>query len=335
MIAFKAVTKRYGEITAVEQLDLDIADGEVCALVGPSGCGKSTTLKMINRLLEPTAGTIRVWEKPVEDFAPEELRRRIGYVIQSVGLLPHMRVRENIGIVPRLLGWEERRRRSRADELLELVGLDPREYAEKFPSELSGGEAQRIGVARALAADPPLLLMDEPFGAVDPLNRQLLQEAFLEIQQRLKKTVVFVTHDLDEAIHLGDSVAIMNEGRLLQHAPPQELLLHPSNSFVEEFVGSDRLLRRLNTITVREVRGLLEVQQENSSSDKTPRIGHDMAPRLGYDMTLREALALFLSSGVGELAVANGEGASHTMRFSDILTLARSATGPSPKGSGA
>lgn len=325
MIAFEKVTKRYGSITAVSELTLDIADGNVCALVGPSGCGKSTTLKMINRLLEPSSGSIRVWEKPVESFATEELRRRIGYVIQSVGLLPHMRVRENIGIVPRLLGWNEEERNQRAAELLEMVGLNPEGYAEKYPSELSGGEAQRVGVARALAADPPLLLMDEPFGAVDPLNRQVLQEAFLEIQKRLKKTVVFVTHDLDEAIRLGDTVAIMNQGRLLQHAPPQELLLHPSNAFVEEFVGSDRLLRRLNTITVREVRGLLEVQSDRPSSGESPRIA--------YDMTLREALALFLSSGMGELAVANGEGASHTMRFSDILTLARSATGGATAGS--
>jgi osmoprotectant transport system ATP-binding protein len=325
MIAFEKVTKRYGTITAVSELSLDIADGEVCALVGPSGCGKSTTLKMINRLLEPSSGSIRVWDEPVESFATEELRRRIGYVIQSVGLLPHMRVRENIGIVPRLLGWNEKKRRQRAEELLEMVGLDPEEYAEKYPSELSGGEAQRVGVARALAADPPLLLMDEPFGAVDPLNRQVLQEAFLRIQKRLKKTVVFVTHDLDEAIHLGDSVAIMNQGRLLQHAPPQELLLHPADAFVEEFVGSDRLLRRLNTITVGDIRGFLEVQGEKLVNGEQPRIA--------YDMTLREALALFLSSGEGELAVANGEGPSHMMRFSDILTLARSATGGAPAGS--
>ncbi|MFW6338649.1 MAG: ABC transporter ATP-binding protein [Alkalispirochaetaceae bacterium] len=324
MIAFEKVTKRYGSITAVSELTLSIADGDVCALVGPSGCGKSTTLKMINRLLEPTSGSIRVWEKPVESFATEELRRRIGYVIQSVGLLPHMRVRENIGIVPRLLGWNEKKRDQRAEELLEMVGLDPMEYGEKYPSELSGGEAQRVGVARALAADPPLLLMDEPFGAVDPLNRQVLQQAFLEIQNRLKKTVVFVTHDLDEAIRLGDTVAIMNQGRLLQHAPPQELLLHPTDSFVEEFVGADRLLRRLNTITVREVRSLLEVKSEKPAKEDNPRIA--------YDMTLREALALFLSSGMGELSVANGEGPSHTMRFSDILTLARSATGGATTG---
>jgi osmoprotectant transport system ATP-binding protein len=324
MIAFEKVTKRYGSFTAVSELTLNIADGNVCALVGPSGCGKSTTLKMINRLLEPSSGSIRVWEKPVESFATEELRRRIGYVIQSVGLLPHMRVRENIGIVPRLLGWNEKTRNQRAEELLEMVGLEPEEYADKYPSELSGGEAQRVGVARALAADPPLLLMDEPFGAVDPLNRQVLQEGFLEIQNRLKKTVVFVTHDLDEAIRLGDTVAIMNQGRLLQHAPPQELLLHPADSFVEEFVGADRLLRRLNTITVREVRSLLEVKSQKPVNGESPRIA--------YDMTLREALALFLSSGMGELSVANGEGPSHTMRFSDILTLARSATGEATTG---
>ena len=238
-----------------------------------------------------------------------------------------MRVRENIGIVPKLLGWDEKRRRKRAVELLDLVGLNPEEYAEKYPAELSGGEAQRVGVARALAADPPLLLMDEPFGAVDPLNRQVLQDAFLDIQHRLKKTVVFVTHDLDEAIHLGDSVAIMNEGRLLQHASPQELLLHPADSFVEEFVGSDRLLRRLNTITVGDVRGFLETD--------TPRATGGNGPRIAYDMTLREALALFLSSGEGVLYVANGDGAHHTMRFSDILTLARSASGGEPAPAGA
>jgi osmoprotectant transport system ATP-binding protein len=205
---------------------------------------------MINRMIEPTDGDVLVDGKKVGSFAAEELRRGIGYVIQSVGLFPHMSVRDNIGIVPRLLGWDKSARYERADELLDMVGLDPESYREKFPHELSGGEAQRIGVARALAADPPILLMDEPFGAVDPLNREVLQKEFVALQRKLRKTVVFVTHDLDEAIRLADEIILMREGEIVQQGPPERILAAPATEFVRDFVGNDRALKRLACFSV-------------------------------------------------------------------------------------
>ncbi len=245
MIEFRNVVKHYGGQTAVDSVSFSIARAEVCVLIGPSGCGKTTTLKLINRMLEPSSGEVLLDGYPVASFEPEELRRGIGYVIQSVGLFPHMSVAENVGIVPRLVKWERSRRERRTDELLDLIGLDPAQYRRKYPSELSGGEAQRVGVARALAADPPVLLMDEPFGAVDPLNRETLQLEFAALQRKLRKTVVFVTHDLDEAIRLADHVVIMREGRILQHDQPAQVLASPANEFVRQFVGVDRALKRL------------------------------------------------------------------------------------------
>ncbi|MFP4153904.1 MAG: ABC transporter ATP-binding protein [Alkalispirochaeta sp.] len=255
MIQFTGVTKRYGSLTAVSNLNLSVENGSVTVLIGPSGCGKSTTLRMINRLLEPDDGIVEVDEMALRDYDPAQLRLKIGYVIQSVGLLPHMRVRQNISIVPRLLGWEKQRRRERVDELLETVGLDPARYRNMFPAQLSGGEAQRVGVARALAADPPYLLMDEPFGAVDPLTRTVLQRSFREIQSRLKKTVVLVTHDLDEAIYLADRIALMKDGILQQEGTAADLLLHPVNDFVREFTGNDRMLRMLGTVELEYLEG--------------------------------------------------------------------------------
>jgi osmoprotectant transport system ATP-binding protein len=245
VIVLDGVTKRYGDKSAVEELSLEIGEGEVCVLIGPSGCGKTTTLRMINRLIEPTSGRIEIDGEDTAALSPEQLRRGLGYVIQSVGLFPHLTVEANIGVVPRLLGWSAERIHERARELLGLVGLDPDEYLGKHPSELSGGEAQRVGVARALAADPPILLMDEPFGAVDPLNRERLQGEFARIQRELGKTVVLVTHDIDEAIRLADRIAIMRAGRLMQYDTPEEILERPANKFVHDFVGSDRALKRL------------------------------------------------------------------------------------------
>jgi osmoprotectant transport system ATP-binding protein len=250
MIRLENVTKRYDATTAVDGLTLEVAAGEVCVLIGASGCGKTTTLRMINRLIEPTSGTILVDGRDVMEGSPEELRRSMGYVIQSVGLFPHITVAENILTVPKLLGWDRGRMDARARELLQLVGLDPGEYGGKYPRQLSGGEAQRVGVARALAADPPVLLMDEPFGAVDPLTRERLQAAFARIQRELRKTVVFVTHDVDEAIRLADRIAVMRDGRLQQYDTPERILDHPANRFVHDFMGSDRALKRLGRIQV-------------------------------------------------------------------------------------
>ncbi|MDP2181726.1 MAG: ABC transporter ATP-binding protein [Actinomycetota bacterium] len=253
MIRLQDVTKRYGDAIAVDSVSFEVPRGEVCVLIGPSGCGKTTTLRMINRLIEPTSGSIEVEGQDIMSVRPEELRRHIGYVIQSVGLFPHLTVADNIATVPRLLGWRDDRMRSRVMELLDLVGLAPDDYAAKYPRQLSGGEAQRVGVARALAADPPVLLMDEPFGAVDPLNRNRLQMEFARIQRELRKTVIFVTHDVDEAIRLADRIALMRDGRLQQYDTPEVLLDHPVSKFVHDFMGADRALKRLGRVLVEDV----------------------------------------------------------------------------------
>jgi len=255
MISLKSVTKRFGHSagTAVQDLSMDVNQGETVVLVGPSGCGKTTTMKMINRLVEPTSGTITVDGTDVLKQDPVRLRRGIGYVIQSIGLLPHRTVAENIGTVPHLEGWDQRRIDERTDELTTVFELD-RDLLKRYPSELSGGQRQRVGVARALAADPPVMLMDEPFGAVDPIVRERLQDQFLEIQERLKKTIVFVTHDIDEAIKLADRIAILNRGGIIeQYAPPEEILREPANDFVRQFVGVERGLKRLALINVSDI----------------------------------------------------------------------------------
>lgn len=251
MIRLEQVTKRYGETIAVNGLSLEIGKGEVCVLIGPSGCGKTTTLRMINRLTKPSAGRIFIDGQDTASIEAEKLRLSIGYAIQSVGLFPHMTVSDNIAVVPQLLHWDKSRIARRVEELLELVGLKPSDYAGKYPGQLSGGEAQRIGVARALAADPPIMLMDEPFGAVDPLTRERLQAQFIQIQQAVKKTVVLVTHDLDEAIRLADRIAIMEFGRLVQYDTPEVILSRPENKFVRDFVGADRALKRLSRISTK------------------------------------------------------------------------------------
>jgi osmoprotectant transport system ATP-binding protein len=250
MISLEHVTKVYGESVAVSELFLEVNEGEVCVLIGPSGCGKTTTLRMINRLIEPTAGRILVNGRDTSQIKPERLRRSIGYAIQSVGLFPHLTVGVNIATVPDLLHWPKDRIAHRVEELLALVGLNPAEYFGKYPRQLSGGEAQRIGVARALAANPPILLMDEPFGAVDPLTRERLQAQFVRIQREVKKTVILVTHDLDEAIRLADRIAIMSAGKLVQYDTPENILSKPANKFVHDFVGTDRALKRLSRISI-------------------------------------------------------------------------------------
>jgi len=294
MIQVRGVTKHYGAVAAVERASLEVAEGRLCVLIGPSGCGKSTLLRLINRLAEAEEGQILIDGRDNRLSRPEELRRSIGYTIQSVGLFPHLTVYENIATVPRLLRWEEQRIAARVEELLAMIGLEDR-YRSKFPAELSGGEAQRVGVARALAADPPLLLMDEPFGSVDPLNRVRLQSEFLSIQKRLAKTVLFVTHDVDEAVRLGDTIAVMRAGRILQAAPPDELIRSPAGPFVTDFLGSEYSLKLLGRCPVR--RSLVPGAQADP-----------LFPRVRAGASLKEALSLMIARGAERLAVEEAGG---------------------------
>lgn len=241
MVKFKNVVKAYGNLVAVKNLDLEIPEGELVVLIGPSGCGKTTTLKMVNRLIEPTSGSIFIRDRNVMDLNPVALRREIGYVIQQIGLFPNMTIEQNIDVVPRLLGWPAEKRKRRVYELLEMVGMEPDIYAPRYPNELSGGQQQRIGVLRALAAEPPLILMDEPFGALDPIARESLQDELKSLHSRLNKTTIFVTHDMDEALKLADRVVVMNQGEVVQVATPETLLRKPANDFVASFIGKNRL----------------------------------------------------------------------------------------------
>jgi osmoprotectant transport system ATP-binding protein len=254
-VEFRSATKRYAgaSVPAVDALSVDVPAGDICVLVGPSGCGKTTALRMVNRMVEITEGDIVIGGRSVRERSPAELRREIGYVIQQIGLFPHRTVADNIATVPRLLGWDRERIDARVAELLGVIGIDPA-IAGRFPSQLSGGQQQRVGVARALAVNPGLMLMDEPFGAVDPINRERLQNEFLRLQAELRKTILFVTHDIDEAIKMGDRIAILREGgHLAQYATPAELLMAPADNFVEDFVGADRALKRLSLMRVADI----------------------------------------------------------------------------------
>jgi len=254
-VSFQGATKRYGNASApaVDHLDLEVEAGEICVLVGPSGCGKTTSMRMVNRMIELSEGDILIGGESVMRKDAAKLRREIGYVIQQVGLFPHRTIAQNIATVPQLLGWDKARIRDRTSELLDLIGLDP-ELADRYPVQLSGGQQQRVGVARALAVDPPVMLMDEPFGAIDPINRERLQNEFLRLQAEIGKTVLFVTHDIDEAIKMGDRIAIMKQhGRVEQYATPAEILMAPANEFVEDFVGADRALKRLALMRVSDI----------------------------------------------------------------------------------
>jgi osmoprotectant transport system ATP-binding protein len=352
MIRLEAVTKVFpgSDGPAVDGLSLDAAEGEVVVLVGPSGCGKTTTLKMINRLIEPTSGTITVAGSDIMSVSAPELRRSIGYVIQQIGLFPHRTIAENIATVPRLLGWDRVRIQERIDELISLVDLEP-EMRNRYPTELSGGQRQRAGVARALAADPPVMLMDEPFGAVDPIVRSRLQDELMDLQARLRKSIVLVTHDIDEAIKLGDRVAILNVGGILeQFDDPAEILRDPANRFVEDFLGSDRGIKRLSLIPIRDVdiedgpvvdrdapadaaRTVMERygvdwfgvttggelvgwvdgdELDGSIADLAPR---PFEARLGLDDSLREALDTVITSHRKVAPVFDGD------RFAGMLTI--------------
>jgi len=295
MIEMNRVSKRYGQtVASVDDLSLTVPEGTTVALIGPSGCGKTTTMRMINRLIEPSSGSIKVNGRDVMELDPVQLRRGIGYVIQQVGLFPHVTIAENIATVPRLLRWDRARTERRVDELLEIVGLEPAQMRGRYPHQLSGGQRQRVGVARALAVDPPVLLMDEPFGAIDPVARGRLQSEFRQILARIRKTVVMVTHDLDEAVTMGDRVAIMRQGRIVQYDTPDVVLSKPVDDFVADFVGSERALKRL---------ALFGVAERMSKSP--PR---STAPAISRNANLREALSAMVGSGSDRLAVVNAEG---------------------------
>ena len=297
-IVLDRVTKVYegGSRPAIDDLSLTIPAGEICVLIGPSGGGKTTAMKMINRLISITSGDITIDGTSVNALEKTELRRGIGYVIQQIGLFPHMTVENNIGTVPRLLGWEKDRIRARARELLELVGLDPDEHARRYPRQLSGGQRQRVGLARALAADPQLMLMDEPFGAIDPITRERLQNDFLRLHREIRKTVVFVTHDIDEAIKMGDRICILREGGVLaQYDTPEAILAAPADDFVAAFVGEDRGLKRLALRRVTEVELL-------------PVPDGDSAPECSQRTTLRDALSLMLTEGSSGVIVRGDDG---------------------------
>jgi osmoprotectant transport system ATP-binding protein len=301
-VEFRSVSKQYERTTngrpvaAVRDLSLVVQPGEICVLVGPSGCGKTTSLKMVNRLIEPSSGTILIDGVDVRTVDPVALRRRIGYVIQHVGLFPHRTIAQNIATVPELVGWPKAKIRARVDELIALVGLDPAGYRDRYPAQLSGGERQRIGVARAMAIEPPLMLMDEPFGAVDPIVRERLQNEFLDLQRRLGLTVLFVTHDIDEAIKLGSRVAVFEPGgRIAQYSPPAELLMQPANDYVARFVGSDRALKRLAVMRLADL-------------PLAPPNGIDGMAVLAAEGNVRDALAALLLAPRRAGVVQDGAG---------------------------
>jgi osmoprotectant transport system ATP-binding protein len=288
MIEFRQVSKTYpgSDNPVVTDLSFEVLEGEICVLVGPSGCGKTTTMRMVNRLIEITEGEILIDGEPNTAMSATRLRRKIGYAIQQIGLFPHRTIADNIGTVPHLLGWNKGRIKDRVDELLELVGLPPDEYRDRYPAELSGGQQQRVGVARALAADPPIMLMDEPFGAVDPITRERLQDEFLRIQEDIKKTIVFVTHDIDEAIKMGNKIAILERGGVLaQYDTPETILANPNSEFVASFVGADRILKRLSLVRVGEMR----LEPANGEAEDLPRIDGNL--------TVRDALSEIIGSG--------------------------------------
>src|SRR5712691_2949718 len=371
-VEFRHVSKQYARQGAVVDLSLLVPAGDICVLVGPSGCGKTTSLKMVNRLVEPSTGQVLIDGQDVMTVEVTALRRRIGYVIQQTGLFPHQSVADNIATVPRLLGWPKPKIRARVEELLDLIGLDPARVRDRYPAQLSGGERQRVGVARAMAAEPPVMLMDEPFGAVDPIVRERLQNEFLRLHRTLGTTVLFVTHDIDEAIKMGTRVAVMQQGgHLAQYAPPTELLLRPANDFVARFVGTDRGLKRLTLLTVADVnlepgtvahvgeparsawaraldsgsnwvlllgrddrpQGWIKVEQLTSDDALTADNVDASSPLVTFETTLRDALSMLLASAVQTAVVVDERG-----KYAGVLTLEGLGTAfrsePSPEAAG-
>lgn len=279
---------------SVDRCSFSVEQGQFIVLLGPSGCGKTTLLKMINRLYEPTGGRLLVNGSDVSQVPVTALRRQIGYVIQQTGLFPHMRIEDNIAVVPRLLGWKQDRITSRIDELLDLIGL-PRDYRKRFPRQLSGGEQQRVGIARALAADPQIMLMDEPFGAIDAITRTRLQDELLSIQRKLRKTILFVTHDVDEALRLADKIIVMRKGHIIQFDTPLKILTQPTDDFVGQLVNADDMLRHLSLIKVKSVINAVDASRHDGTA----------GPRINVEDDLRSALSLLLSAGTGSLAVVD------------------------------
>jgi osmoprotectant transport system ATP-binding protein len=374
-LEFRHVTKVYGRAKresgaqpgAVNDLSFEVPAGSICVLVGPSGCGKTTSLKMVNRLIEPTSGQIMIGGRSVLEEDPISLRRGIGYVIQQVGLMPHLTVADNVATVPRLLGWKRARLRERADELLALVGLEPARYRARYPAQLSGGERQRVGVARALAADPPLMLMDEPFGAVDPIVRDRLQNELLRLQEQLAKTILFVTHDVDEAVKMGDLVAVMQlDGRLAQFGAPADILSNPASDFVARFVGADRGLKRLSLSRVRDLQLLpaltarpgddAAAARQRAADDPfgyvllvdeadrpigwvaagdiprkgalTEEMAEPMSPLLDRQTTLKDALSMLLAADVmAGIVVGEAERVLGLVTVDEIAAALRPGTG--------
>ena len=306
-LAFREATKVYPgrKTAAVSNLTLEIPASEICVLIGPSGSGKTTAMQLVNRLIPMTSGDITIDGRSVQSLDETELRRGIGYVFQQIGLFPHMTVEDNIGTVPRLLGWPKERMRARAKELLELVGLDPEEDLRRYPSQFSGGQQQRIGVARAMAADQPLMLMDEPFGAVDPIARDRLQDDFLRLHAEVPKTVVFVTHDIDEAIKMGNRIAILRDGELVQYDTPDRILAEPANEFVADFVGADRGLKRLRVWTL---------------DDLELGPAREGVPRLPCDTSLRDALSQMLVDGAERVTAVDANGESKGTVTLEMIT---------------
>ncbi|WP_226086532.1 ABC transporter ATP-binding protein [Mesobacillus sp. S13] len=312
MIKFDQVTKVYGDkVKAVDNVSFDVPEGNIVVFLGPSGCGKTTTLRMVNRLESITDGKIFVNETDVNSLNDIELRRNIGYVIQHNGLFPNMTIEDNVMAVPNLLGWDRKKKTDRYKYLMDLVGLNPDEYRKRYPHELSGGQQQRIGIARAMAADPPVMLMDEPFGALDPVIRTRIQNEFLQIQKEVKKTILFVSHDIDEAIKMGDGIAIFKEGKLMQYDSPSELLAHPKNEFVREFVGKDRALKSLSLHTVKDLiseRMLRKVDGPEKANKKT----------VSVETNLRDALSILLNQEADQLVVQANNKLVGAMQIDDV-----------------
>lgn len=318
MIKLEKLTKIFNshghEVIAANQIDMEVPSGEICVLLGPSGCGKTTTLKMINRIIPPTSGKVYINGEDTSTLCDTELRRHIGYVIQQIGLFPNMTIEDNICVVPDLLGWPKAKSRQRAKELLDLVALDPSVFLKRYPAQLSGGQQQRVGVIRALAADAPVMLMDEPFGAIDPINREIIQDEFLKMQQELKKTILFVSHDIDEAVKMADKIAIFSQGELLQFATPNEILANPVSRFVEDFVGTDRAIKRLKLFRVAEAMSA----PAESITDEVPAISTES------NLTDASALLYNTTSPLLRCVDAQNETVGHLshQHISDFLSAA-------------
>ena len=312
MIEFNDVTKIYGgDVKAIDDISMTVEDGEFVILLGPSGCGKTTLLRMVNQLESISGGDIKIQGQNVREMDKIKMRRNTGYVIQSNGLFPNMTIEDNTMIVPDLLGWDRKKKRDRFNYLMDLVGLNPDDFRKRFPHELSGGQQQRIGVARAMAADPPVMLMDEPFGALDPIIREKVQDEFLSIQREVKKTILFVSHDIDEAVRMGDKIALLRDGKIQQYDQPSELLLHPKNEFVSDFVGKDRVLRSMSLYSVKDLVDTYGLKQKEETILDTKEIA--------VDTSLRIAISMLLNQEADQLVIVDRQGNAQGSLTFDLI----------------